>query len=82
MPRYFFHTADGSRDRDLDGTELASAAAARVEAIRYAGHVISDEPDRLLDGRDFRVEVTGEDGALLFTIITLAVDAPAVESAI
>ena len=80
MPRYFFHTADGSRDRDTEGTELPDARTARVSAIRYAGDVLSDQPELLWDGRDFRVEVTTEEGDLLFTIITLAVDAPAAEA--
>ena len=80
MPRYFFHTADGVRERDTVGTELKDARAARVEAIRYAGAIINDTPDVLWDGRDFRVEVTDERQALLFTIITLAVDAPIMRS--
>jgi len=79
MPRYFFHTADGGRDRDRQGVELADAAAAHKEAIRFAGTVLNDEPDLLGGGRDFRVEVTDERGDLLFTIIALAVDAPAAE---
>ncbi|CCW19756.1 hypothetical protein EBBID32_41260 [Sphingobium indicum BiD32] len=36
-----------------------------------------DEPDVLWDGRDYRVEVTNETGALLFTIVMLSIDAPA-----
>ncbi len=76
MPRYYFHTADGTRDWDPDGVELADQGAARKEAIRFAGAVMTDEPDVLWDGRDFRVEVTNEQRHLLFTIITLAVDSP------
>ena len=77
MPRYFFHTADGSRDRDLEGVELKDHSAARREAIKFAGSVLNDQPAVLWDGRDFRVEVTDKTGDLLFTIITLAVNAPA-----
>lgn len=77
MPRYFFHTADGSRARDVDGTELPDHGAARKEAIMFAGSSLRDCPDLLWDGRDFRVEVTDEREMLLFTIIMLAVDAPA-----
>ena len=81
MPHFYFHTADGGRDRDRRGMDLADQGAARREAIRFAGAVINDEPDVLWDGRDFRVEVTDEAGDLLFTIITLAVDAPASDRA-
>lgn len=79
MPHYYFHTADGGRDIDRDGLELADDPAARSEAIRYAGAVMRDDPDLLWDGGDFRVEVTNEDKRLLFTIIMLAVDAPRLE---
>lgn len=77
MPRYFFHTVDGGRDRDQEGTELSDNAAARKAAIRFAGAVLHDEPDVLWDGRDYRVEVTNEAGDLLFTIVMLSIDAPA-----
>ena len=77
MPRYFFHTADGSRDRDLEGVDLEDHGVARKEAIKFAGSVLNDQPSVLWDGRDFRVEVTNRKGDLLFTIITLAVNAPA-----
>lgn len=80
MARYFFHTVDGGTHRDHDGIELESPAAARVAAIRYAGDILSNEPDVVWDGRDFRVFVTDEAGALLFTIVTLSVDCADVDA--
>jgi hypothetical protein len=77
VQRYFFHTADGSRDRDEVGTELDGHAAAKVEAIKFAGNCLADDPGALFDTHGFRVEVTDAHGLLLFTVITLAVDAPA-----
>jgi hypothetical protein len=76
---YFFHTADGGRLHDRSGMKLAGKGEARKEAIRFLGSILGDEPDLLWDGRDFRVEVTNEAGDLLFTVIALAVDAPAAE---
>ena len=81
MPRYFFHTADGSRQRADEGTELRDQHAARTEAVRFAGALMADRPDMIWDGHDFRVEVTDEARHLLFTIIMLGVDAPASETA-
>lgn len=75
MPRYFFHTADGGKHRDREGIDCPNRAAARREAIRYAGSVLHDEPDLFRDGRDFRVEVTDESQRPLFTVIMLAIDA-------
>jgi hypothetical protein len=74
--KYYFHTADGSRDRDTDGTELPNLAAARRQAIIYAGDCMSHDPE-ILNESDFRVEVTDENDLLLITVITLAVNAPA-----
>ena len=76
MPRYFFNTADGQADTDTEGTELPDTAVARTEAIRYAGALLRDSPDMLWDGRDFRVQVLGEDRRLVCTVVALAVDAP------
>lgn len=75
MPRYFFNTADGGVNPDDHGMELPDDTAARVAAVRYAGDVLSDQPDVLGTGRHFRVEVVREDGTQLSTIVTLAVDA-------
>lgn len=74
MPRYFFDTADGSRERDVDGTELNDDSAARKHAIVYAGAVLNHEPDVLWDGHKFVVEVSGENRERLFTITAFATD--------
>ena len=43
MPRFFFHVEDRPDD---EGTELPSVAAAKCEAVRYAGKLICDEATR------------------------------------
>lgn len=77
MPRYFFHRVDGGFAPDPDGTELPDLDAARTEAVLYAAQSIRDRPDYVWRGRDFRVEVTDEGGALLCTIVVLGIDAMA-----
>ena len=76
MPRYHFHSVDGSREPDKEGTDLPDVAAAQAIAMRYAGEVLQSEPQKVWEHGQWRVEVTDNDGSLLFTIITLAVDAP------
>lgn len=76
MPRYHFHCADGARDTDVDGTELENDEAARAAAISFAGETLRHSPNSLWEKGHWRVEVTDADNALLFTVITLAVDAP------
>ena len=77
MPRYFFNSVDGKRIDDDRGTELPDNGAARVHAIQYAGDVLSSEPGVLWDGHEFKVEVNGDKGIRLFTIVCHAMDEPA-----
>jgi len=76
MPRYYFHCADGHREPDLEGTVLTNDEAAQHAAIAFAGEVLKGNPTELWQKGQWRVEVTDAQGVLLFTVITLAVDAP------
>lgn len=76
MPIYHFHSADGERDVDSEGLELPGLAEARDQAIRFSGSVLKDNPAHLWESGHWRVEVTDDNNALLFTVITLAIDAP------
>jgi hypothetical protein len=75
--KYFFDTQDGAAGADAEGVELPDMARARVEAIRYAGAVMSHEPDVLWDGRDFHVFVSDATGLLLFDVCCQVNNAPA-----
>ena len=75
MSRFYFNTADGVRQRDTEGLELPSLSVARREAIRFAGALLDEDPDLLLDGHEFRVIVTDDSRRTVVTIIMLAVDA-------
>ena len=59
MPRYFFHTSDGSRDQDDVGVELNDAATARREAIRYGGSLLHDNPE-IVDAHAYALEINGD----------------------
>ena len=76
MPIYHFGSVDGRREADDEGTELENDGAAQIMALRYAGEVLQSDPDMLWKNGQWRVEVTDGDGVLLFTVITLAIDAP------
>ena len=81
MPKYHFGSVDGHRDPDPEGSELPDLAAARVMAVRYAGEVLQSDPAIVWHNGQWRVEVTDDDGVLLFTLLTLAIDAPAPRAA-
>ena len=82
MPRYFFHTADGSVDRDTEGTELPTLGAARKQAVHYASDVMRDQHDVFWTGTNFVIVVTDELQTTLFTVTVHAsdaIDAPSAE---
>jgi hypothetical protein len=74
MPRYFFHRADGSMDRDTEGTELAGVSDARKLAIVFAGETLRDCPELAWSGKEFRVEIEDEAGHVLFVLRVSAED--------
>lgn len=75
MPRYYFHTCDGTQDIDRVGHELPDDDAARREAVRYGGGLLCDDPDIVGCDDELRITVTKEDGSLSCAVIVLAVDA-------
>jgi hypothetical protein len=74
----FFNLAGAVYDPDVEGIEMASIGDARSEAARFAGELIRDQPNLIWAGEEIRVEVTDANQLILFTIIVLGVDAPAV----
>ena len=76
MPRYHFHSVDGHRVNDDSGVMLPDDRAAQYEGVRFAGEVLKGEPGLIWEKGQWRVEVTDDDNVLLFTVITLAIDAP------
>lgn len=79
MPRYFFHVEDGDSFPDLQGTELDDLAAARREAVRFAGALLADQPEDFWGNGEWTMRVDDEQGATLFTLQFLARDVPAVK---
>lgn len=74
MPRYFFHVLDGCDYRDLQGTELADLNVARREAVRFAGALLTDEPDNFWGTDTWRMRVTDDYGFTLFELTFSATD--------
>ncbi len=79
--RYHFNTKNGGAHADNDGFELPSHSAARAEAVRYAGEIMCSEPDALWVSDELTVDVTDDDGLILFSVIVLAMDAASRRSA-
>jgi hypothetical protein len=77
VPQYFFNEFDGQYKVDDRGLELPTLEEARLEAVRYAGEAMRDQPELAWKGEEFRVEVTDEKELVLFTVIVVGIVAPA-----
>lgn len=72
MPRYFFHVTDGSDISDLEGTVLENDAAARTEAVRFSGELLSDNAEHFWSGEEWKMRVTNEKDLTLFELMFTA----------
>ena len=77
MARYFFHSEDGHRIPDEEGTELPTLAAARIEAVRVLGDLLKEDPEHLLATGGMRLTVTDDVGLIYFALDLSATDAAA-----
>ncbi|MBJ6125538.1 DUF6894 family protein [Microvirga splendida] len=77
MPRYFFHLIDGYSDRDAEGAELPDIYTAQDQAIRTSGEVLRDMGAEFWNGAEWKLEVTDEQGRILFTLRFSAEEHPA-----
>ena len=76
MPRYFFHVHDGTSTKDAIGTDLPDIFAAQEEAIRTSGELLREMGGKFWDGAEWSLEVTDENGRLLFTLRFSAEEGP------
>ena len=76
MPRYFFHVQDGSDFPDLQGTVLDDLPAARVEAVRFAGSLLSGT-ETFWQSSEWTLRVTDDQDLTLFDLRFFASDSAA-----
>lgn len=68
MPNYHFNLSNGTREVDVEGTELPGLHEARRQAVVFAGAHLSDHPELIWDGERFVVEFTDDDGKRVFSV--------------
>jgi hypothetical protein len=74
----FFNLAGAVYDPDVIGIEVETIDKARVLAAENIAEVIRDRPNIVWAGEEVRLEVTDESQMVLFTVIVVGIDAPAV----
>lgn len=80
MPLFYFNVQDGASVPDQTGTELPDLTAARHEAVRFAGALLSEDPETFWDGDEWRLNVCDDKGLMLFQLTFFSSDAPSVAS--
>ena len=68
MPRFYFHLYDGIVIKDPKGVELPDVERARQEAMQLASELLNTEAAKSELGTQWRVEVTDDQGAVLFRL--------------
>ena len=79
MPHFHFNVLDGSAYIDESGIELASVDHAKREARRYAGNMLADSAGVSTPDREWTVEVTDQQGLVLFRLDISMMDTPPLE---
>lgn len=74
MPRYFFDIDNHERYVDEEGTDLAGADDARVQAVIFAGDYLRENPGLVRDGGHLGVAVRDHLGTILLTVAVTASD--------
>ena len=77
MAHYFFNIVEDDHKVDVVGADYPNPEIARMEAVRFAGRILADEPERVWKGAEIRVEATDAWGTILFTLLIAGVDADA-----
>lgn len=72
---FYFNLAGAVHDPDDEGYDLPTVSEARIMAVKLASEMLRDRPKLAWLGDEFRVEVTDDKQQLMFTIVTLGVDA-------
>lgn len=78
MPTFHFNTMNGEALLDKEGIQLPSIADARVHALRFFGDYISESAAEFADNKDWRLEMTDDNGLMLFSAVLWLWQAPAV----
>jgi len=77
MAKYYFCTANEAGGPNGDPFEFESAEDARRQAVLFTSEMLRERPDVVWHD-EVRLDVTTEEGLILFTIMVVGVRSPAV----
>jgi hypothetical protein len=68
MPRFFFHSEDGHRFQDKEGTVLLDLATAKRDGVKILGELMLHDPDLFLATERFRIIIQDDTGLTLYVV--------------
>jgi len=68
MPTFYFHTEDGERVADTDGSDLADIEAAKDAAVQILAESLRGNSDLFWRHEGFSVIVTDDNALTLFSL--------------
>ena len=77
MPFYHFEVRTQTHVLITEGAELADNTAARVEAAKRIGKLLHDHAGQLWVDQEWQMDVTNEQGLILYVITLNALRSPA-----
>lgn len=75
MPRYVFHIHDDQSNQADESADLPDLRAAKLFAIRHAGRVLANDPERAITGQ-WAVSVTLEGDGTVYEVTVLGLTIP------
>ena len=69
LPKYLFQVSGGNHVLDTEGRELPDPSAARIQGIKLAGELLKAMPTLLYETAELKIDVTDEDGRVLFKVL-------------
>jgi hypothetical protein len=74
MPNYYFDLYNGGAAPDLEGYDLPDDAAARDEALVFAGQTIMDQPHLVKGANGMRIQVLDARRRPVFLVVVLGIE--------
>lgn len=79
MPKFFFNLRDGAMP-DHQGYELPDLSAAKMIAVQTVCAIVSQNAAEFIEQGEWQMNVTDEQGLVLFSLTLFTTDAPAVRT--
>lgn len=79
MPRYHFNVVNDAPLPDREGIDLPDLRTAQIEAVQFSAQSLSELAETFWDTEEWKLNVTDDDGLILFHLHITGMQAPATQ---